>query len=613
MTLKKYYLTVLALCSVCYMTGCTSSSIGIGNSGQQTALRQAARFNKLAEQSPEQQAMTFKLQAIEQLVNAEQNELAERSLAEDFKIVNLDTDQDHFKTILQAKIALAKQNPTLAKQYLREIWTPAKLPPALLSKFYTVRADIYLRSGELVESLRDRIQLSKHLNTPIEQQANNVIIWDTLMQLSNSTIQSLQSTNSSPELKAWLELAQTHKQYDLTPEELQAFMQNWRKKYAQHTAVSFLANNAPAEQVNNSDNNIIKTPRKVALMLPLQGAHAKSAQAIRDGFLAAFYAHKNDADKPRVQIYDTFVHSDLSDLYQQIVAEGADFIVGPLTKEEVDIVSSRLRAEIPILTLNTTQRSSNQDNILQFSLSPELEAKAVANKAWLDGHRTAVVIIPKSPWGKRMLTSFQDTWKNLGGKIIAVEEVTSQSNLTANIQKLLAINTSEARAQKLKKLGLKFTTEPRRRADIDMIFIATNAALARQVKPLLNYYFAGNIPAYASSSIYSGKPQPHLDQDLNGIKFCDMPWILDTSISSTDTYNTVSGLWPQDFEQYARLYALGLDAYKVALQIEQLTLRPGLGVAGMTGILTLDKQQIIQRKLLWASFKKGTPTVGGDY
>ena len=117
-----------------------------------------------------------------------------------------------------------------------------------------------------------------------------------------------------------------------------------------------------------------------------------------------------------------------------------------------------------------------------------------------------------------------------------------------------------------------------------MVFIATNAALARQVKPLLNFYYASNVAAYASSSIYSGKAQPALDQDLNGIQFCDMPWLLDNSTEARNTYKSVASLWAQDFDQYARLYALGLDAYKIALQMEQMNLLPELGIPGMTGM-----------------------------
>ena len=76
----------------------------------------------------------------------------------------------------------------------------------------------------------------------------------------------------------------------------------------------------------------------------------------------------------------------VDNLYKQIVNEGADFIVGPLTKEEVDaILAVAPRAQVPMLALNSSNRISVEDNILQFSLSPEIEAQAVARKAWHDG------------------------------------------------------------------------------------------------------------------------------------------------------------------------------------------------------------------------------------
>ena len=48
---------------------------------------------------------------------------------------------------------------------------------------------------------------------------------------------------------------------------------------------------------------------------------------------------------------------------------------------------------------------------------------------------------------------------------------------------------SEARAQKLKQAGFKFAFDPRRRQDIDMVFIATNAALARPSKTFIKLLF----------------------------------------------------------------------------------------------------------------------------
>ena len=129
--------------------------------------------------------------------------------------------------------------------------------------------------------------------------------------------------------------------------------------------------------------------------------------------------------------------------------------------------------------------------------------------------------------------------------------------------------------------------------------------MARQIKPLLNFYYAGNLPVYATSSIYSGFIASRSNQDLNDIVFCDMPWILDKAIKSKKIHKTIVEKWPKKYKQNPRLFALGVDAYKISQQLDQLINFSEIGLSGMTGILKLDDKQQIHRQLMWAKFKNG--------
>lgn len=602
---------------VCLLTlllsGCSSApnySVTDKATLQANAQQQASKFLQLAKRSQEPQEQNeFKLMATEQLITANQLEQAEQIL-NTIPNQKLVTDMAAYKRILLAQLYLAKQQTNKAQQELAAIWTPGKLPESMRIKFYTTRAEIYRRSGSIVESVKERIYLGKNLHSPAELKANNQIIWEMLSELTPNTLQNLQRNSSRDELNGWVAFTSITKQYDPNPEYMMKALAVWKENYPNHPAAVFISesleqpvyassfDNSPEEYTKPLRKSLNK-PQQIALLLPLTGTNASSAQAVRDGFMAASQA-TNNPNKPQVKIYDTNSAESIQTVYQQAIDNGADFVVGPLIKEDVDSISSYSKPKVPVLALNMLLTRRVQENIFQFGLSPEMEAQAVAEKAWSDGHRNALIIIPKSAWGKRMQTAFQDYWQAMGGAIIGVQEVQSQANLNQEVQHLLSIDQSEARAKQLESLGLKFNFEPRRRQDPDMIFIATNAALARQVKPLLNFYYAGKLPAYASSSIFTGKAQPTLDQDLNGIKFCDMPGILNNSSQLASANN-------QETEQYARLYALGLDAYKIALNIDQLSMLPDLGISGMTGMLTLDAQNKIQRKLVWAKFKNGVP------
>lgn len=595
--------TIFISLLVCLLAGCA----GIQDSAEKkytTASIEANKYFKLADAAQGTEIAEYRLQGIEQLILANNYEDAEHIL---FTATDNDltTNQNAYKKILQAQIALQKRDSSSAQKYLRTIWTPHQLPENLQIKFFLTRSEAFLRGGNFVQAIQERIYMTKNLHNSQQLQENNQAIWSAFEQLTPTTLRALHNSTKDKELNAWIEFATIMKQYDSSPDQKLRALQVWRKQHPNHAAGAFL----PTEVLEAAKP--LQRPHKIALLLPLQGKNAESAKAVRDGFLAAYYAHKNAADRPKIQVYDTTESNNLSRLYQRAVEEGANFVVGPLTKDEVESISMAAKGKAPILALNTTDKRP-QDNFFNFSLSPEHEAEAVAIKARQAGHRRALIIIPNSKWGARMHTAFANAWQANGGEIVAITEISTQTNINEATKQLLSIDRSETRAAALKQMGMKIGFEPRRRQDVDIIFIATNGALARQVKPLLNFYYAGNIPTYATSSIYAGKPQAKLDQDLNGIRFCDMPWVLDSSISSRSTYKSVANLWPDKFEQYARLYALGLDSYKVAMQLDELTLIPDLGLSGMTGMLTVNDRQQIQRRLMWAQFKKGIAVIDGQ-
>jgi outer membrane PBP1 activator LpoA protein len=616
----KIYVSVVLvslLCACANQAG--KASPGTPGHSRAQALSQAEKYQKLAGKDATDMAANYRLRAAEQLVIAGQYEKA-IEVMEANKKRRLNAENTAYKHLILAQMALAHRDIGAAHTQLSNLWTPLQLPEYLRIRFYTARSNAFLLSGNDAEAIQERVFLAKHIKNPTERKTNYIAIWDILDQTSPNTLKRLQQTNNK-ETNGWVALALINKEIDADPAAKMQALATWKEQNPSHPAIAFMQMpDAMPVQVAEKQNFInkinpyngrsVSAPRKIALLLPLQGEHAKSAQAVRDGFLSAYYAHGDGPKKPTIQVYDTTRVDNIAQAYHAAVNEGAEFIVGPLIKEEVEALNSGVRPSIPVLALNVTQ-DNNQENVFQFGLSPEMEARTVADRAWRDGHRKALIVAPKSAWGQRMENAFTARWHELGGMVLASQQVASQSNINKEMQALLAIDASEARAKELKSLGLRFNSNARRRQDPDMIFIATNAALARQVKPLLNFYYAGKLPAYASSSIFSGRIQPGVDQDLNGIKFCDMPWILDPSVRA-GAHRATAGNYSLSSEQTARLYALGLDAYKVAVQIDQLTTSPELGVSGMTGVLTLDQQQNVQRKLMWASFRKGTPYVEGE-
>ena len=356
------------------------------------------------------------------------------------------------------------------------------------------------------------------------------------------------------------------------------------------------------------ENPSTVSEQRIALLLPLEGTFAKQAAAIRNGFLAAYYQAKQREPVPTLIILNTG-GKNINNVYQDAVQQGATIIVGPLIKNNLATLVSSHEITIPTLALNTLVSHSNASNLFQFSLSPVDEATAAAIKMQNDHHKRAIVITPSGKWGSSIAKAFQTQWALLGEKTTAQLAYKNNTSLNNDIRRLLNIDKSEQREHQLRRLlQEKMRFIPRRRKDFDAIFLVANANQARQIVPLLRFYYAGDIPIYATSSVYSPSSRPSDNYDIEGVQFSDMPWILrpeQLSPSLQQTRERIRALWPHSFQHNTRLYALGVDAYNMLFELAKLTSIPQYAMNEATGTLYLLPTQRIYRQLLWAKIING--------
>ncbi|WP_347251734.1 penicillin-binding protein activator, partial [Legionella sp.] len=331
-------------------------------------------------------------------------------------------------------------------------------------------------------------------------------------------------------------------------------------------------------------------PKQIALLLPLSGPLAGPGGAIRDGFMAAA-----SNSSTTIRQYDTAV-GDVAALYQQALSEGADYVVGPLSKTDVAVVAT-MEHPVPTLLLNDID-VTNSTNAYRFGLSPSNEARQVAVKAEKKGYKRALIIAPAGQWGDEIVAAFTAQWQSSGGVIVDKLAYGNNDNLNVAVRDLLHVSDSQAREKRLKDiLGQKIQMIPRRRQDFDMIFLLAYPSKARQIMPLLRYYFAGDVPVYATSTVYAGSPNIMRDKDLDGIIFSDMPWVFAHQMANKN--------WPEQLNSYSRLYALGMDSYTLSTQLNQLLLFPAMGIDDKSGVLYLNRAQQIARIPAWGQFKGG--------
>ena len=380
-----------------------------------------------------------------------------------------------------------------------------------------------------------------------------------------------------------------------------ALLLEWRRTYVDHPAAGVLLAELLKEQRLGETR-----PAKVALLLPLTSPQRAQAIAVRDGFLAAHVASGHMQDSA-VTIYDTAASGGAASAYLQAQLDGADFIVGPLLRSEVEQVMTQ-SGFIPTLALNFSQDGASAlQTFYQFGLAPEDETRAIAEQAIAEGRRTALALVESDDYGYRLLNSFRTEFESLGGVVLAsAGYVPGGQDVSGTITSLLNLSRSEQRHRRLQaNLGINLSFEPRRRQDVDMIFLQADSRMGRLLAPNLRFYYAGDIPTYATSQIYEPGGQAG-DDDLNGIIFPDVPLLLTPDAAAMTLTEELRDFWPQRASQWIRFYGFGHDAYDL---VPSLYRSDALAwpVMGVSGRLDIDANGRIHRTLPFGQFRNGRP------
>lgn len=511
---------------------------------------------------------------------------------------------------LQARLALVKSHLAAADGYYPLAYdyvnsssllsARSGLSSSLASEITEQRASLLFDMGFYAASVEERVLLQTQLSndSPMGRD-NEQRLWQTLMAIPVTELEQLISISTKRELEGWYRLAALSKDTQSNLREQLARLDRWILEWPDHPASLAL----PAD-LKMLKQLLEEQPRQIGILLPLSGPLSGAAKAIRDGFMAAYYEQQNQtADSPALRFYDT-AHQDINALYDQAVADGAQLIVGPLAKENLQELALRPGLPVPTLALNTIDNPLGVvPNLYQFGLGIEDEAQLAAEQGWRDGHRRAMILAPDNNWGDRSVEAFVLRWRALGGEVTQDYRFTEKNDYSKIIKSALQLDQSEKRAQEMRAVVGSIEFEPRRRQDVDMIFLAAQASQARQIKPTLAFHYAADIPVYATSHVYSGKVDTKLDQDMNDIKFSTLPWFFEKHAAEKKALQS----YADNSLALQPLYAMGVDSFHLYPRLKQLEAVRQANFYGHTGTLQLNDQNQFQRRQVWAEFKAGRP------
>jgi outer membrane PBP1 activator LpoA protein len=555
----------------------------------------ARTYEALAAQSPGELRDRFLLRAAREYVRAD--DVARATTLLNQISTSLPRADFGLRSLVSAELNLRAGRADKALTDLDRI--PQPVPSDLLSDVLEVRARSLFALNRPAAGVSTALERERLLSTEEAIRANRRMIWQGLQKSAAGNADFTAPAGASPTLAGWLALGRAALGTARNPFSASEDIAQWRNRYPTHPANSLLA-----EDVLPQLSIGLDYPTQIALILPLSGRQQAAGMAVRDGFLAALLQQESSR-RPVLNVYDS-AEMGATTAYRQAVADGAQFIVGPLTKDEVAAVATSGETSVPTLALNQAPAGvMTAPQIFQFSLDPEEEARQVAQRVMADGRTRGLVLLPNNEWGQRVFRAFDTELKTLGGEIAGMKFYDPSARDFSNpITELLLINESRARANALAAtVGMRFEFEPRRRGDAQFVFMGAQPVQGRSLRPALRFHLAEDLAVYATSDIF--EPDARANNDLEGVIFPDMPWVISPDAASSELRSILTRHWPVRARGRGRLYAFGFDACRIVPLLKAGQIGPAYTIPGMTGLLSVGANGHIKRELDWAKVSGG--------
>jgi len=500
-----------------------------------------------------------------------------------------------------AALSLWEGQPDRALRLLEPL-SNQPLPQDHRARIEALRADAYFQKQEPVRAIELYLQRENWLDDDFSVQQNRRRLWAGLKVSDSQVLRDAAAINYDWNIQGWLALGTLANSTGEQGIGWSNGVVQWQETYRDHPAIGIL------DDMDLPQAGSLEFPRQIALLLPLSGGNAAAGNAIRNGFLGAYFSATAGLDAAqRVRVYDINAPGGALDVYETAVREGAEFVVGPLLRHSVSELAEQSLLPVPVLALNYLPGDvAAPPGFYQFALAPEDEAKSAASKTINDDLRRGVALIPNNDWGRRVLTSFTNEFEGAGGQLLDYRSYQpADQDFSVEIQELMALSQSVQRYQRLRaNIGGSLQFDPRRRQDIDFVFLAADAKAGRLIKSQLKFHYSGDLPVYSTSFIYSMDGRS--DTDLDGVMFAETPWVVNPPAWIADFPRLYGEFWPAE-RRLTRLHAMGYDAYHLVGGLFPARSGPMDEIIGATGTLYLEGDGRVHRKLAWARFERGRP------
>ncbi|MCV2403038.1 penicillin-binding protein activator [Marinomonas sp. C2222] len=511
----------------------------------------------------------------------------------ELNVLNIDSPLQFDGYLLAALASSELSNTPQAFQFLRQAEALSSAAhPDHQNELKDTAASIYENTHNWISAVRMRLDLS--YNLPLDEQAfNEEKLWLDIQNLNQNEVSVLYLLEE-PTLNGWLQISDILRDQTLsTDQQLNAFNE-WQLDNPFH----------PASQTPPKDFHILSTieemaPEKIVLMLPMSGKLEQASQAIVSGFLVSYYNQKNS--RPEVLIVDIDQFDNVEDALSAANEKQPDIIIGPLQKSNVATIS-RQNLTTPVIALNQLDQLSPNNRLFHLSLNADDEIRELINFSKKEGATTAAILSTQDTWAQKQGDDFYKMALEANIQVVSrLDYADTPKGRQGAVQKLLLIDKSLKRKASIERwTGEQVEGIARSRTDLDYVYYVGRLGDAKQIRPLLDFYFADDIPMLATSSLNDSTPEKSSNSsDFERILFTEAP-----ALSSND--NALFTLRKTTKSNILRrLQALGADAYLLANKHKLFTLLPSTKISANTGIITLGDDGTFHKRPEVMTYRKG--------
>ncbi|NLA67025.1 MAG: hypothetical protein GX856_02040 [Gammaproteobacteria bacterium] len=323
-----------------------------------------------------------------------------------------------------------------------------------------------------------------------------------------------------------------------------------------------------------------RPPRRLAVLLPLSGSLATAAGPVRDGLLAGYYSEQRR--RPDIGFYDTAGTAwGAVEAYRRALAEGADQVLGPLGRDEVEALFAQGELAVPVLALN--RAGAPPANAGSYALAPEDEGKAAADWLAAQGALRVLVLSSGDDNARRSIDALRARLQELGG----------------GVAQLLAV-VGEEPPDLIGPMQAAVQAE----GGVDAVFFALRGPQARLVAPQVSAAGLAGRPRVATSHLLSGTGDADEDAALDGIAFPTDAWSV-SGVPGLPSAQSLAATLPTARGPAARLFAFGYDAWLLSAYLGHLAGDPAAAVSSASGVLRLAPDGHVLRTPAWSTFSGG--------